>query len=284
MKFGITMFPADYAVDVVTLGRAVEERGFDSLFLPEHTHIPTSRRTPWPGGAELPREYSHTLDPFVALGAVAAATKDLLLGTGICLVMQRDPITLAKEVASVDFLSGGRVLFGIGGGWNEDEMENHGTDPRQRWKILRERIMAMKEIWTAQEAEYHGRFVNFDPIWSWPKPAQKPHPPIYVGGDGPHTFRRIIDYGDAWMPIPGRNPVPLSERVHILQRMAKDAGRDPIPVTVYGTPARPEVINHYAESGIDRCVFSLPPVVEADAMLLLDRYAAIISDFSKAGT
>ncbi len=166
MKFGITMFPTDYAIDVITLGRAVEERGFDSLWFPEHTHIPTSRRTPWPGGAELPREYSHTLDPFVALGAVAATTDRLLLGTGICLVIQRDPITLANEVASLDFLSGGRFLFGIGGGWNEEEMEDHGTDPKLRWKILRERVLAMKEIWTTDEAEFHGRFVDFEPTWS----------------------------------------------------------------------------------------------------------------------
>ncbi|HEY5475301.1 MAG TPA: TIGR03619 family F420-dependent LLM class oxidoreductase [Tepidiformaceae bacterium] len=172
MKFGIQMFPTDYAIPVTELGRAAEDLGFESLFFPEHTHIPTSRRTPYPGGTELPLEYSHTLDPFVAMAAVAAVTKTLKVGTGICLVMQRDPIVLAKEVASVDHLSGGRVLFGIGGGWNEDEMENHGTKPSERWKILRERIFAMKEIWTKDEAEYHGKYVNFDPIWSWPKPAR----------------------------------------------------------------------------------------------------------------
>jgi len=172
MKFGIQMFPIDYAIPVTELGRAAEDLGFESLFFPEHTHIPTSRRTPYPGGTELPLEYSHTLDPFVAMAAVAAVTKTLKVGTGICLVMQRDPIVLAKEVASVDHLSGGRVLFGIGGGWNEDEMENHGTKPSERWKILRERIFAMKEIWTKDEAEYHGKYVNFDPIWSWPKPAR----------------------------------------------------------------------------------------------------------------
>jgi len=283
VKYGIVMFPTDYAVDVVTLARAVEERGFDSLFLPEHTHIPTSRRTPWPGGAELPREYSHTLDPFVALGAAAAATKNLLIGTGICLVIQRDPITLAKEVASLDFLSGGRFLFGVGGGWNREEMENHGTDPKLRWKILRERIQAMKEIWTHDEAEYHGQFVNFDPIWSWPKPVQKPHPPVYVGGDGPHTLQRVVEYGDAWMPIPGRNPVPLSERMKELDRLAQAAGRGRIPVTVYGAQPRPDVLNHYAEAGVERCIFWLPPVVEADAIVLLDRYAATAREMETAG-
>ncbi len=191
MKFGLQMFPTDYAIPVTELGKAAEDLGFESLFFPEHTHIPTSRKTEWPGGGPLPMEYSHTLDPFVAMAATAAVTKTLKVGTGICLVMQRDPITLAKEVASVDFLSGGRVLFGIGGGWNEDEMENHGTKPSLRWKILRERILAMKEIWTKDEAEYHGQFVNFDPIWSWPKPAQKPHPPILIGGAGPRTLDRV---------------------------------------------------------------------------------------------
>ncbi len=283
MKFGITMFPADYAIGAVELGRAVEERGFDSLFFPEHTHIPTSRRTPWPGGAELPREYAHTLDPFVALGAVAAATKTLLLGTGICLVIERDPITLAKEVASVDFLSGGRFLFGIGGGWNEEEMENHGTDPNRRWKLLRERVLAMKEIWTQEQAEFHGQLVDFDPIWSWPKPVQKPHPPIYVGGDGEHTLKRVVEYGDGWMPIPGRNRRPLGERIVELQEMAAAAGRGPIPVTLYGAQPRPEVIAHYAEIGVERCIFFLPPVVEADALLLLDRHARTKEEFAKAG-
>jgi len=283
MKFGILMFATDYAIDPVTLGRAVEERGFDSLFFPEHTHIPASRRTPWPGGADLPKEYSHSYDPFVALAAVAAATKSLLLGTGICLVTERDPITLAKEVASLDLLSGGRVLFGVGAGWNVEEMEDHGTDFNHRFRLMRERIMAMKEIWTKDEAEYHGRYVNFDPIWSWPKPVQQPHPPIYVGGDGKHTFKRVIDYGDAWMPIPMRGEVPLGERVRQLNELAAEAGRRPIPVTVYGTLPREEVIAHYAESGIDRCVFGLPPVPEAEAIPRLDRYAEMAGSFAKAG-
>ncbi len=283
MKFGITMFPTDYAIDAVTLARAVEERGFESLFFPEHTHIPTSRRTPWPGGAELPKEYSHTLGPFVALAAAAAATSRLRIGTGICLVVERDPIILAKEVASIDFLSGGRFLFGIGGGWNEEEMENHGTNPRLRWKILRERVLAMKEIWTKDEAEFHGRFVNFDPIWSWPKPVQKPHPPILVGGDGPHTFDRVLEYGDEWMPIPGRNPRPLSERYAELQQLAAERGRGRIPVTVFGTQPRPEVINHYRETGVDRCIFWLPPLAEGEALGFLDRYAALVEETAKAG-
>ena len=283
MKFGIAMFPTDYAIDAVTLGRAVEERGFDSLWFPEHTHIPASRRTPWPGGAELPKEYSHTLDPFVALGAVAVATKDLLLGTGICLVMQRDPITMAKEVASVDLVSGGRFLFGVGGGWNEEEMEDHSTEPKLRWKILRERILAMKEIWTKDEAEYHGRFVDFEPTWSWPKPVQKPHPPVYVGGDGPHTLQRVIEYGDAWMPIPMRGGGHLSERIQELQRMASEAGRGPIPVTCFGVQPRPEPLEQFAQMGVERCIFFVPPVPEPEALPILERYVELTKSFAKAG-
>ncbi len=283
MKFGIVMFPTDYAIDPVTLGRAVEERGFDSLFFPEHTHIPTSRRTPWPGGAELPREYSHTYDLFVALAAVAATTEKLLLGTGICLVVERDPITLAKEVASLDLISGGRVIFGIGAGWNVEEMENHGTDSMTRFRLMRERVIAMKEIWTNDEAEYHGKLVDFDPVWSWPKPVQKPHPPIYVGGDSPHTLKRVIDYGDGWMPIPMRGETPLSERIRKLNEMAEEASRGRIPVTVYGTLPRQEVIAHYADIGVDRCIFWLPPASAEEAIPQLDRYAELAGSFARAG-
>jgi len=277
------MFPTDYAIDPVTLGRAVEERGFDSLFFPEHTHIPTSRRTPWPGGAELPREYSHTYDLFVALAAVAATTEKLLLGTGICLVVERDPITLAKEVASLDLISGGRVIFGIGAGWNVEEMENHGTDSMTRFRLMRERVIAMKEIWTNDEAEYHGKLVDFDPVWSWPKPVQKPHPPIYVGGDSPQTLKRVIDYGDGWMPIPMRGETPLSERIRKLNEMAEEASRGRIPVTVYGTLPRQEVIAHYADIGVDRCIFWLPPASAEEAIPQLDRYAELAGSFARAG-
>ncbi|WP_322795192.1 LLM class F420-dependent oxidoreductase [Tepidiforma sp.] len=275
MKFGLQMFPTDYAIPVTDLGRAAEELGFESLFFPEHTHIPTSRRTPWPGGGELPKEYSHTLDPFVACGAVAAVTKTLKVGTGVCLVMQRDPITTAKEVASVDHLSGGRFLFGIGGGWNEDEMENHGTDPKLRWKILRERILAMKEIWTNEEAEFHGKFVNFDPIWQWPKPVQKPHPPILVGGAGPHTLDRVLEYGDGWMPIGGRTGAVLAQMIRELQERAKAAGRGPIPVSVFGVPPSKEVIEQYAEMGVDRVIFGVRPEGAEQVLPALKRYAEV---------
>jgi probable F420-dependent oxidoreductase len=283
MKFGVTMFPTDYSIDVPSLAKAVEERGFDSLFLPEHTHIPASRRTPWPGGAELPKEYSHIIDPFVALTAAAMVTEKLIVATGICLVIEHHPITLAKKVASIDLVSGGRFIFGIGGGWNEEEMENHGTDPSHRFRVMRESVLAMKEIWTKDEAEFHGRYVNFDPIWSWPKPIQKPHPPVYVGGNGPHTLKRVVDYGDAWIPIPMRSETPLSERVQNLQEMAKEAGRSTIPVTTFGTPMRAEVVNHYDEIGVDRCVFWLPAAGADEVLPLLDRVVQIREEYAKAG-
>ena len=195
MKYGVFQFSTDYAIRIDDLARETEARGFESLFVPEHTHIPASRKSPWPGGADLPREYWHTVDPFVGLAAAAAVTTRLKLGTGICLVIERDPILLAKEVASLDYLSRGRVLFGIGGGWNAEEMAHHGTDFATRWKVLRERIAAMQEIWTKDEAEYHGKFVNFDKLWSYPKPVQKPHPPILMGGAGPHARQRAAEFG-----------------------------------------------------------------------------------------
>ena len=273
MKFGVYMFPTDYAIDPVSLGRAVEGHGFESLFVPEHTHIPTNRRSPFPGGGELPKEYSHTLDPFVALGAVAAATERLMLGTGICLVIERDPITLAKEVASLDFISGGRVLFGIGGGWNREEMENHGTDPTRRWKVLRERIEAMQQIWTEDAAEYHGEFVDFDPIWQWPKPIQKPHPPVIIGGDGANTLQRVVRYGDGWMPI-GRR-ADFKNRIDELNRLAAAAGRADIPVTIFGAAPKPEVIDAYAEAGVERLLFHLPPAPRDEVLPLLEQRAEL---------
>lgn len=272
MKFGVQMFPTDYAMPVHELGKAAEDLGFESIFLPEHTHIPASRKSPWPGGPELPKEYSHTLDPFVALGAIAAVTKTIKVGTGICLVVERDPITLAKEVASLDHLSGGRMLFGIGGGWNLEEMENHGTNPKLRWKILRERVLAMKEIWANDEAEYHGEFVDFDPIWSWPKPIQKPHPPILIGGDGPRTLDRVIEYGDEWMPIGGRL-TNLPEKVVRLREMAKEAGKPEPIVSIFGSSSKPEVIEGYREAGVTRLVFGLPPAPAETVMPILQRHA-----------
>jgi probable F420-dependent oxidoreductase len=276
MNFGITIFPTDYAIPVTELARACEDLGFESLFFPEHTHIPASRRTPYPAGGELPKEYSHTLDPFVAMAAAAVVTTTLHVGTGICLVIERDPITTAKEVASVDHLSGGRVLFGVGGGWNLEEMENHGTDPRTRWKLMRENILAMKRIWTDDDASFDGELVRFDPIWSWPKPVQKPHPPVLIGGDGPHTLKRVVDYGDGWLPIGFRSPQSLRGRIDELQRMAKEAGRDAIPVTVFGAPIRKETIEGLAAAGASRIVFWAPPAPADEVLPRLKHAASVV--------
>lgn len=278
MKFGAYMFPTDYSISVIELAKALEDSGFESFFVPEHTHIPVSRRTPWPGGPELPEEYKHTLDPFAALAAAAAVTTTLKLGTGICLVVERDPITLAKEVATVDFLSNGRFLFGIGGGWNEEEMENHGTKPSRRWRILRERILAMKEIWTKDEAEYHGEFVDFDPIWSWPKPKQKPHPPVMIGGNGPRTLERVVEYGDEWFPIPGRGQ-DIIERIGELQERAKAAGRAPIPVSLFGVRPELETIEQFEKAGVHRVLLPLRPAPADVVLPTVKRYAELIRSY-----
>lgn len=278
MKFGLLIFPTDYAIQPVELGVAAEERGFESIWLPEHTHIPASRLTPWPGGSDLPKEYWHTHDPFVALAAIAGATSRIRIATGICLVIERDPITLAKEVASLDMISGGRFIFGIGAGWNAEEMENHGASFKERWEIVREKIEAMKEIWTKDEPEYHGRYVNFDKIWSWPKPVQKPHPPIILGSETKWARQRVVDYGDGWMPIFGMSP-DLGESVKDLRDRAEKAGRDPksISLTMYGASADKDIINYLKDLGFDRVVLPLPPEPAEKNLPRLDKYADIIA-------
>lgn len=281
MKFGINMFTADFAIQPAELGRAIEERGFESLFVPEHTHIPTSRKSPWPGGAELPPEYFHAHDPFIALGMVAAVTTSLKIGTGVCLVIERDTITLAKEVATLDYLSGGRFLFGIGGGWNYEEMENHGTNPKTRWRKLREQILAMKEIWSTEEPEFHGEFVNFDPIWQYPKPAQQPNPPVLIGGAGPRTFDRVIEYGDGWLPIAGRMPPEvLREKMQELQQKAESAGRGRIPVSLFSARPDPALIEEYASQQVERCIFNVPAAGRDVVLPRLDELANLVA---KAG-
>jgi len=274
MKFGVYMFPADYAMHPAELAKAAEARGFDSLWFPEHTHIPASRISPWPGGGELPEEYSHTHDPFVALAAAAAVTKTIRLGTGIALVVERDPIVLAKEVASLDHVSGGRVDFGVGGGWNAEEMENHGVPFNRRWKVLRERVEAMKEIWTQEEASYEGEFVKFDKIWSWPKPIQKPHPPIWVGGTGETTLKRVVRYGDGWFP--NRGVKVMGDKVKELHDMCAAAGRPPLPVTLFGCPPDPGVIEKMAGDGVTQCVFTLPPEGADKVLAAMDNAAKVV--------
>ena len=256
MKFGISMFPTDYSISPSELAHAMEERGFDALIFPEHTHIPSSRATAFPSGGELPKQYSHSLDPFVAMGAAFTATTKLKIGPGVCLVIERDPITLAKEVASADHISGGRVLFGIGGGWNREEMENHGTDYPRRWKRLRESIEGMKEIWQAETATYHGEFVNFDAIWSWPKPVQRPHPPILVGGNGERTLQRVVRYGDEWLPL-HRDDGAVAARIPELRELAAQAGRKEIPVSLVRAPQNAGELEALHKAGVGRFFFSL---------------------------
>ena len=275
MKFGVSIFMTDYALYPDVLAKEAEARGFESLWFPEHTHIPASRKSPYPGGGELPPQYYHSLDPFVALTAAATVTEKIKLGTGITLVIERDPITLAKEVASIDYVSNGRFLFGIGGGWNREEMENHGTDPTRRWKLLRERIEAMVEIWTKDEAEYHGEFVDFDPIWSWPKPVQKPYPPIMLGNAGPGAISRAVRFADEWMPIGAR--LDLADRINELNSKAEEAGRGPIPVTNWGTAPNREAIDELADIGVGRAIFGLPSAKEDEVIPLLDKYAEVIA-------
>jgi probable F420-dependent oxidoreductase len=280
MELGLAHFLTDYGMQPAELARRVEERGFESLFLPEHTHIPVSRETPYPGGDELPREYSHTVDPFVALAAAAAVTERLKVGTGVCLVIERDPIVTAKEVATLDHVSDGRFLFGIGAGWNREEMENHGTDPDTRFRRMRESVEAMKAIWTQDEAEYHGRMINFDPIWCWPKPVQKPHPPILVGGLGEKVLDRVVAYGDEWIPNRVKSPEELGERIAELQRRAEAAGRAQIPVTVFGAKPELRLLERLKAAGVTRSLFYVQPGEPGEVERHLDELARVAAEWA----
>jgi probable F420-dependent oxidoreductase len=277
MHIGVFQFSTDYSMRIDELARETEQRGFESLFVPEHTHIPVSRRTPFPGGTELPKEYSHTHDPFVALMAAAAATKTLRIGTGICLIIERDTITTAKSVASLDVLSNGRFEFGIGAGWNAEEMENHGTDFKTRFKRLREQVLAMKQIWTKDEAEYHGQFVNFDKIWSWPKPAQKPNPPVLLGGESGHTLQRVVDFCEGWFPR-GRAPEVILPGIKDLKMRAEKAGRDfkTISISVFGAKPDHATLDTYAGAGVTRAIMRLPSEGRDKILPLLDQYAKFV--------
>ncbi|GAB3908148.1 LLM class F420-dependent oxidoreductase [Kibdelosporangium lantanae] len=274
MKFGIATFVNDDGISPTDLARAVEERGFDSLFVPEHTHIPASRETPYPGGGDLPPVYYRTLDQFVALTAAAVVTTKLLLVTGINLLIQRDPITTAKETASLDLVSGGRLVFGVGAGWNREEMRNHGTDPATRGALLDERIEAVKAIWTTEPAEYHGKYVDFDPIHSRPKPVQTPHPPVYVGGNSDATVRRVVRHGAGWLA----NPLPVDVMTSRIAQMSDLAGRA-VAVSVFGAPADLGVLRAYQGLGVERVSLFLPTQGRDGSLVALDSYAGLVEKF-----
>ncbi|TCK27458.1 LLM class F420-dependent oxidoreductase [Pseudonocardia endophytica] len=266
MEFGVAAFVTDYGIDPVELARAVEERGFESLFVTEHTHIPTSRATERPGGGELPQRYSHTFDPFVVLGAMAAVTDRVVLGTAVCLVNQHHVLNLAKEVASVDRLAGGRFEFGVGPGWNVEEMAHHGVNPRRRTAEMLERLDALRALWTSDEAEFHGEVVSFDPVWSYPKPTRVP--PVLIAGGGPTVLDRVLSHGDGWIPL--RVPVDgleeFARRVEELQSRAADAWRGRIPVTIYGGAKKATAAQSYVDAGVDRVLFELAdPGPDGDA-------------------
>jgi probable F420-dependent oxidoreductase len=277
MHWGVAMFLTERAMRPGALARAVEERGFESLWFTEHSHIPASRESAWPGGDVLPEEYYGLLDPFVSLAFAAEATRSLKLGTGICLVAQRDPIQTAKAVATIDVLSGGRFLFGVGGGWNREEMRNHGTRFESRWKILRERIEAMKQIWTQGEASYAGETLAFARIIANPKPLQKPHPPIHVGGAFPGGMQRALRYGNGWIPLLGRGDDDVARHMTAFRRAAEAAGRDPdaLEVSVYACPPDPDLVNRCAAAGISRMVFRLPSEGSDGVFRFLDRLGAL---------
>jgi probable F420-dependent oxidoreductase len=276
MDIGVTIFLTDKSIGVVELARALEERGFESLFVPEHTHIPTSRNTPYPGGGDLPDEYRRTHDPFVMLGAAAAVTENLKLGTGICLVTQHDTIALAKAVASVDAMSNGRFVFGIGYGWNVDEMQDHGVEPKQRRELVREQVLAMQSLWRDEEASFDGKYVKLPSSWAWPKPAQQPRPPIFIGGaPGPTLFRHIAEYADGWMPIGGAG---VRDSLPALHAAMEEAGRDPkeLDLLIFFSIPDKGKVEYYREMGVTRTVFGLPSAPADVVLPLLDKYAELL--------
>ncbi|WP_327370820.1 LLM class F420-dependent oxidoreductase [Streptomyces sp. NBC_01217] len=273
MKFGVSTFITDQGISPTALGAALEEREFDALFIAEHSHIPVDRKTPYPAGGELPEMYYRTLDPFVALTAIGVVTERLLLGTGIALIPQRDPIIMAKEVASLDLVSGGRVILGVGIGWNREEMMNHGTDPATRGRLTDERLLAMRELWTEEKAEFHGEFVDFDPVFAWPKPVQRPHPPIYVGG-GEGAFRRVARLGDAWLAL-STSPQEIGPQIERLRALADRE----VPVAVYAVPDDPEQVEGYGRLGVERLLFYVPTMPERETLEYLDRLVELRARF-----
>ena len=277
--FGVSMFPTDYAVQPPELAREVEARGFESLWFPEHTHIPTSRISPWPGGGDLPQEYWHTHDPFVSLMAAAAATETIKVGTGILLVPEHDVLVAAKSAASLDMISGGRLILGIGAGWNAEELENHGWNFKDRWKVTREIVLAWRELWTQDEPEFHGEFIDFDPVWSYPKPIDGDIP-ILLGAQSKWSFDRVVDYCDGWMPIALRGDMRAD--MEQLKAAADRAERDmaTINCTVFGVGPNPEQVQNLIDIGFDRLIFGLPAADSSTVIPLLDRYAEVKAEFN----
>ena len=279
MEFGAAMFFTDYSMTPAELGQALEARGFESVWAPEHSHIPSTRKTPPAGGGELGKQYYDVMDPFVTLTAAAMATKRLKLATGVCLVIQRDTIQTAKLVATIDQVSGGRFLFGIGGGWNQDEIESHGTVFKTRFRKMREQIEAMKEIWTKSESEYKGEIVNVPKMRTWPKPVQKPHPPVIVGGAFPHSARRALRYGDGWVPNASRPQyADVTEFLPQFRQMASETGRDlaAVPITIFCAPESVDQLQRYRDQGIARAVPMLPSARADEVLPILDRWANLI--------
>ena len=278
MDIGVYFFSTAYSIGIEELAVELEERGFESMLIPEHTHIPASRRTPWPGGGDLPKEYYHTYDPFVALSFAAAATKSLKIGTGICLLPQRDPIVTAKSVASLDELSGGRVIFGIGGGWNVDEMENHGAKYSSRFKLLRENVLAMKQLWTEEQAEFHGEFVDFDPAFCWPKPLQTPNPPVLLGGETRHSLRRVLSFCEGWLPRGNMAMADPHKGMEELRICAEESERDTgsISVSVFRALPEEDYLNKCREAGVTRVLFQVPSKSKDEVMPLLDQYTSLM--------
>jgi probable F420-dependent oxidoreductase len=271
VHFGVHLRPTDYGIDVRELALAAEDHGFESVWVSEHSHIPTSLQSTWPGGEDLPRFMTHFLDPFIALAAAASVTTRINLGTGICLVPQRDTINLAKQVATLDHLSRGRFIFGVGAGWNLEEMRNHGINPARRWARMREQVLAMKAIWTTDEAAFHGEEIDFAPLWQWPKPERKPHPPVLIGGEGPTVLQRVTGYGDGWLP----NDHPgIHTRIEQLRHMEETVGRA-FPVTVFAVDPGPDIIEQHRRAGVERCVFNLPDGLSSQVLPELQRLAAI---------
>ena len=276
MEIGISTFPTDYSIDIAVLAKKAEERGYDSIWLAEHPILPVDSKTPWPGSEDgkIPKKYADTADPFVALGRASAVTEKLLLGTGICLVPERNPLVLAKEVATLDMYSKGRFLFGIGAGWLREETEIMGGDFPHRWTQTREAVMAMKELWTTVESEYHGKYYDFPPVYSFPMPTQRPHPPIYLGGHAKNVFKRIVSWGNAWMPN-RITPKEIEEGRKQIETLCAESGRDPkeIGITVYGVAADRELLKDFESAGAERAVVSIESVAEHEALENLEEIA-----------